>query len=389
MRHLALLALFPLAGLAQPQVHHLPTTALVGEREVIVRGAFEVDGPPHRWYGVYVQLRRGAARGLRFGGARDALVHWGNLFSPARPRRARWTDCRVAIRFEQLSQLGLAAGRHTIWAVCDVRDEASKRWLGSGWETRTPLLVTIDADGRATRVELFDTPAVPLARSDARARVPSLRVTLGLEALKLREGATLVRRVDVKQVVSHALLRDGRQARLRDHSRGAFFAPIDSAAKARELVALGHLGARQVDPAQLERWRRAAGELLAPCPFAHAGVRAEGQLGWRVDLLLWTPRGELLALRACVGRDGRIGERRTVCLRLPAGRTSAAAGQAAPDADGARRAAALGPLIAALPPLLPAAALRLTDEPRRAAPPAGEGGGDYLEPRDWSPAARR
>jgi hypothetical protein len=163
-----------------PRVRYLATQFL-GRQDgrLVVRGAFEVTGPPRRAYDVFFQLRLDEKTPLRF----KAFPYgtpwkWGRVHSPPAARTARWDDCRVGIGLEYLRDAtNLPRGQKTLlYAVCDVKDVAANKYLGSGWSTRAAVFVTTDAGGNVVRAEA---PPVPPAPEPGMPALPGCRVVPG------------------------------------------------------------------------------------------------------------------------------------------------------------------------------------------------------------------
>ncbi len=138
-----------------PDVRYLETEAWQGDQMVVVRGAFEVSGPAHRWYGVYFQLRLSADVALRAPGQQGMAKNWADLFTPESPAPARWTDCRAGFTYEEIEAAeNLPRGARTeLRAVCDLWSQELESYVGSGWSVGARFFVTTDAAGKITAVE--------------------------------------------------------------------------------------------------------------------------------------------------------------------------------------------------------------------------------------------
>ena len=326
-----------------------------------VRAALEIAGPPHRWYDVVFGLCLDRSVPFRRRGGQPFDVDWGQLFTPANIANPRWTDCRVGLRLDELTEAGeLPAGKRTIvWAVCRLFSYAEKRFLCDGWDARTPLILTTDAAGRIERVEFFHTEPFVTAADHPTARIKALAGRFRLEHLRCREGVEVDRAVRRSGEVCDIIRLGGRQADLRGGARGWFFGPIGSADQAGELIRLGYPGAVIIE--QRQQFGRIVSALKAigwkadhmPLPEPDCvglTIAPEAPLGYRAAALMvdcaGSPPllGSVVLRRFTVGQDGRIGVEEHTCIRGPAVRVrSAAAGGQLPagakEYDAAVRAA--------------------------------------------------
>ncbi len=147
-------------------VMYLQTKVTRSSEELLVgHGAFEISGPPHRWYGVYFQVRLDADTALRLESEKEdkyLIKHWGDIFTPENVVTARYTDCRAGIPVKEIaSAANFPKGKRTaLWVVCDVWDVETKKYIGSGWSVRAPLIVTRDKAGKIIGIETFNTDPI-------------------------------------------------------------------------------------------------------------------------------------------------------------------------------------------------------------------------------------
>jgi len=146
------LLLIPTSASAQSVVF-LDNELTVLPKKVVIRAAFEVTGPAHRWYTIYFHLALARNRYLMQGKKR--LVHmWGSVFTPANMRTARWTDIREQFTFKELALTNLPRGQRTrVWAVYNIWDNRARKYVNNGWIKRSELFITTDAAGKVKQVE--------------------------------------------------------------------------------------------------------------------------------------------------------------------------------------------------------------------------------------------
>ncbi len=116
---------------------------------LVLRGGFEITGPPSQWYGVFFRLTGEPDPNLP---VRDIEKSWNNLFLPD-SGVGRWSDIRLSFRRAEFMLL-LNRGQQTkIWATMSVYDHGAEKNIDGGAEARTALLVTTNADGKIVKVE--------------------------------------------------------------------------------------------------------------------------------------------------------------------------------------------------------------------------------------------
>lgn len=160
----------PVLAQADPpavDVKYLETEAWRHEDTLVVRGAFEISGPAHRWYGVYFQLRLSDDVALKAPGENGFAKKWSDLFTPESPAPARWTDCRIGFPLSEIEKAeNLPRGARTeLWAVCDLWSQETEQYVGSGWPVAAKFFVTTDAAGKITAVEFPDAGPPPAGPS--------------------------------------------------------------------------------------------------------------------------------------------------------------------------------------------------------------------------------
>jgi len=334
---LILAAMLPRSGHAQPHVIYFTTEVSVEKKDaVLVRGAFDIAGGAERWYQVYFQLRLGAETPLKTKEGRDFVIRWGDVFTPAHPDPARYTDCRIDIAVKDIeASPNLPKGkRTTLWAMCDVWDTEDKKYLGAGWPTRAPLFVTTDKAGKIVKLESLNLFPFMLARNLLNPEKGSIHVAeckLKVKHLIPKPGVMIYRAVGLNKVISDKLFTDDVQAPVDSTSRGYFFDIINRPEKARELVELAFPNSAVINtPNQYEAIKNALRKrgwkdehIPVPRPESFGvTVTEEPGMGYRVAaLLVYYNRyqaggySDVLYCEYAVGEDGRLGEKRTVCIR--------------------------------------------------------------------------
>ena len=330
-------------------------TKLTKASEVLLvgHGAFEISGPPHRWYSVYFDVRldpdpvRDPTRDKKDS---HFLKHWGDIFTPENIETARYADCRVGIPLAELASLtNLFKGKRTVlWVVCDIWDAEKKEFLGSGWRVRSPLIVKTDGAGNIIQTETFNTGPINPKKNHPSATIQVKECTLALKHLKTKPGVKLYRAIGGKHEPYNILLKEDWQAELGALNRGFFFDPIDSAPKAKELVEIGYPGAVIIEaPTQYTRivqtlkakgWQPGKHLKIEDPPSYGVSVRAEPELGYRVSALMMDHLNYLdLGLRGLryrefvVAMDGRIGiEKEVEYVLSPESETGAPPGWTQP-----------------------------------------------------------
>ncbi len=303
---------------------------------LLVRGAFEITGPPHQWYGVYFQIRLDASTGLKEEGKEGFVRFWNNIFTPGNVETAQYTDCRIGFQLKDIeAATSLPKGKRTLlWMVCDIWDDQRDQYMGSGWSARAPFVVTTDASGKIIKVELFRTPPFTLNWNHKSEKINAKECELSLKHLKLKRGVKLYRAIETRHENRDFLVLGARQADLRSESRGHFFETIDSPQKTAEFVEVGYPRAVIIEtPEQYELimralkakgWKEENIKMEKP-PSYGLKVTEEPQLGYRVTALMidyidYYSLGlrYIMYREFAVARDGRIGmadER--ICVEAP------------------------------------------------------------------------
>jgi hypothetical protein len=343
------------AATTRASVKYLATEAQVRpDRSVVLRGAFEITGPPHAWYAVRFHLLRAADKPLLGEGSKPLVVSWHDLFTPQNVRTARWTDCRKVLPFAELRGRlpDLPPGGPTVvYVACAVHSRADEARLGDPWAARTPLVLTADAIGRLDNVETFNTNPLALERAHRTARIKGKACRLKLRYLALKRDVRLYAVYGLKGEARLRLIREGRLGYLSGDGRGDFFAPIDSAEEAKELAALPFGGdtviktAKQyaaiVAAAKRLGWEKGAYMPVTKPPAFGMTVTEIPPLGYRVRMLTLEAAGELVGSVYCrqinITSDGRMKTAETLCLQAPYSGTSAPPGWTQPLPAGPKR----------------------------------------------------
>ncbi len=338
-----------------PDVTYLNTEVTsTGEEYVVVRSAFEITGPPNKWYTVYFQLRLDADTSVKVKdekGETAFLRSWGSIFTPENVQTARYTDCRIGLPTKQFaSATNIPKGKRTVlWAICDVWDDDGKKYIGSGWDVRTPLIVTTNGSGKITKMETFNTQAFnPKKNNPFGGEIKGRGCELSLKHLKLKPGVTLCRVLGGKFEIFDVLVMGDRQADITTTDRGFFFEPIDSPQMAAELVKVGYPGAVIIKTAEqyqaiakglkAKGWRAEEHMKASAPPSYGLTVKGEPDLGYRISALMidYTLTYDL-GLRNIMYREfavtpgGRIGiTTETTWVRAPQSETGAPPGWTQP-----------------------------------------------------------
>ena len=206
----------------------------------MTRGGFEVSGSPAKRYDVYFQIRLNKDTPLHLANNQELFKLWGSIFTPDEP--ARFTQCRHSFTYDEISAAtNLPKGLNsTLFVVCDVYDPDAQKYVASGWDMAAPLFVTTDADGKITKAATaYARPHQP-NMNDGTATIAAKQCELAAQHLKLKDGAALYRYVDIYGNPHTLVVKNPHQADLTNSNRGYFFGPIDTANKARELIAIEH-----------------------------------------------------------------------------------------------------------------------------------------------------
>lgn len=303
---------------------------------LLVRGAFEIVGNPQQWHGVYFQIRLDAETPLKEKDREGFVRLWNNIFTPENVDSARYTDCRTAFQLKDIeAATNLPKGKRTVlWIVCDLWDDQNKQYIGSGWGARAPVIVTTDATGKITKVDLFRTSPVSVKKNHQTEKVNMKECELSLKHLKLKPDVKLYREITQRLESRDVLMLGDYQADLRGENRGYFFEAIDSPQKAAELVEIGFpRGVIIETPEQYglikkalkaKGWKDEDIPLEEP-PSYGLKVTEEPGLGYRVtalmiDYLDYYSLGlrYIMHREFAVSSDGRIGMgAETICIEAP------------------------------------------------------------------------
>ncbi len=358
-----LLILIRLGSLAVPpapsfdeHIQYLDTEAVIWSQDlIVVRGAFAVTGAPNHWYAVHFPfyLENGTPLQAPTTQKKGAYVKvWSNIFTPDQP--ARWSDCRAEV---PVSELGAAANlprgrRVTLWVTCALMDLSTNRYVAGSWDRRTPVFLTTDSAGKVTAAETFHVnPFRSIAdygdpvinpdygwprfgsenwgKYEDRVKPASL---INIHNLRLKAGVNAFQATGLKNESYHLLVLGIEQATLEGRYRGAFFEPIDTEEKARELAALAYPGAAVIATSaqfmavveSLEQlgWKEGLHILMAKPASYGVTVEAEPGCGIRVRMLTLDSiesddpfaSQHLWHRVLCIDGGGRIGLRETMCI---------------------------------------------------------------------------
>ena len=305
----------------------------VDETQIVTCAKFSISQGQQRWFWVYLGVRLSDSEYLKGSDGKDFIRPWGQLFPAANHETALYDDVRMPIKRADLDAAkGLPKGKRTVlWVVCDIWDQTAKKYIDNGWKTRTPLIVTTDADGKIAKIETFNTDARD-ARVDHRtAKIKAYKCNVKTKHLKLRPQTTLHRAVDVRNDIYDILRRDGLRCDLgRASDRGLFFEKVDTPEKARDLALVGsshsviiktpHQYVSLVKALKAKGWE---GTAVAQPPAFGVSVKAEPGLGYRVQATTIAYNHALKKLQHVVvdefniTYDGHFGKKRTFLIRAP------------------------------------------------------------------------
>ena len=314
-------------------VQHLHAEVVsVDAAQIVARAGLSISQGQQRWFWVYFAVRLSDSEYLKGPDGKNFIRPWGQLFPAANHETALYDDIRVPIKRADLEAAkGLPKGKRTVlWVICDVWDQTTKKYVDNGWKTRTPLIVTTDADGKIAKIETFNTDAQETRADHPSAKIKAYRCTVKTKHLKLRANAALYRAVDARDNIYDILRRDGVRCDLdRSASRGLFFQKIDTPEKARELALVNsshsvviktpHQYVSLAKALQAKGWE---GKVGAPPAFG-VSVKAEPGVGYHVQATMITYNHALKKLQSVVVEefdityDGRFRKKRTVLLRAP------------------------------------------------------------------------
>jgi hypothetical protein len=303
----------------------------------VLRTAVELDAPPGRWFALDVEFRLSRAEPLVLPSGKVLVKRWNNLFTPHDPRPTRWLDCRLDVDFDELETAeNFPKGKSfVLWAMGLVYNWEQRSYVGSGWDVRAPLLLTTDSNGTVIRCKTPRLLPLDLLELNPawKQSISARKARLDLSHLQLREGglAALVAREDGSSIP--VLAAEETQA-WQPQGYGGFFQPIDSPAKARELLELqmpGHviIQSRGQYQAILEAikavgWAQERDILAEPPAIGETVTEIEG-LGYRVSQLSIDPLpqarndalGDIVYRDIYVTYDGRVGFAPVRCVRGP------------------------------------------------------------------------
>jgi len=294
---------------------------------IVVRAGVRIDGPPGRSYGVYFGIRHDRKGALTTAGGKQFMALAQDLIMPD-SGNARWSDLRLPIALADIQAArDLPKDKKTaLQVVCGVWDYAAKKYVGSGWAERTPLIVTTDSDGSITSVETFNTRAAVLAANHRSDMVEVKVCELAVRHLRPKTGLKVYRGPAGAGPRRDIFLLGPSQGGLED-ARGHFFRTVDSADKARELALLSLAGARIIKTADqysaiaasVKRLGGKAPHLLRPDgpPGCGVTITEVGGLGFRVDALVLARDSGVYYRRFAITIDGRIGTETIQCIKSP------------------------------------------------------------------------
>lgn len=321
------------------EVHYRDTQILrVDDQHVGVRASFEIRNGPQKWFRVYFQVLRDEKTPLSQPDGKALLAQWADLFPPAEPANALYTDIRMPLPLKAIRSAagGLPRGKQTVlWVVCAVWDAAERKFLGSGWPARAALLVTTDEAGKIVAMSDFNVDSARPRPHDPEAKIKARTCKLDTRHLSLHPGVALYKAAyaDASKPAGgqHFLIGADSQADLYSAHRGRFFGRIDTPKKALEFALLDWPGGILIKTA--EQYREIAKALKSrgwPGPFlnekpAFVGIDVTelSGLGYRVraTLIAQDPARTLLRgvvlLECNVSHDGRFRHKVTELIRPP------------------------------------------------------------------------
>ena len=329
-----LAAACPWAGAAETAVDYLDTQIAPWDgKDVVVQGSIDITDGQQKWYAVYFQLRLDAKTSLTVAGDKGFLAYWGALFPPSNVPRATYDDIRMRLPKEKIEEAtNLPRGHRTlVWVICDVWDCQARKYVGTGWNVRAPLLVTTDQAGKIVNIERFPTWRVRPDVNDPQNKIKVLTAALQTTHATLRQSVKVYKAHDVKGGISHILVAGDYQARLSSPSRGYFFSKIDTPQKALELTLVSRGESVLIKtPAQYAAIAgavKAVGwkpqHLIEKPPLLGVDVTEEPGLGYRVRATVIEHNPALRILRdvqliqARVTYDGQFSEEITTLIKAP------------------------------------------------------------------------
>ncbi len=379
------------AARAEESAKYLQTELSVyGDRAVLARSAVEINGQPHRWYRFEFRMWDLDGSPVKTTEGKPYIREWSNLFYPDTRQTVRWADQRQTLNFADLEkQIALPKGTTFTWAVGGVAwSFADKKILGDPWHGRSYLMLTTDKAGRIVAADVFNRPAFQL-HPDGGGKAQYRKVDLKLAHLKLADGVGMFSRTDDRSN-TWFLLYDGKRRcfHFETESRGAFFGPIDSADKARELATLDLGGAVVIETpkqyaaivaaAKSKGYKAGQRGLLADQPRWYGLEATEvPKLGWRVRGLIvvrWNDwLREVKEVRWDISPDGRMAYRQKMLVEPPQIEASQPAGWVQPlPTDAPTYHQALTDALAGLKPVELPRRLKPTDQTVRMPTGAGE-----------------
>jgi len=317
-----------------PRVDYLDTqVAHVADQRVLLRSSIQITGGKQRWFSVYFHFRLDAKTAIVLPNGKKFLALWGSLYPPSNVAAAHYDNITMPIPVKGIeAAVNLPKGKRTLlWGVCDVWDPAAKKYLGSGSQVRTPLLVTIDRTGKVTGIDTFNTGRLRPDVNDADAKFKARKATLKTTHVALRQTVALHRAADVTGGTKDVLVVGDYQAPLGSPNRGYFFEKIDTPQKAREFALIGFSDDVVIETeAQYQAivkalkargWQKQ--HLAGIPPALGVTVKEEPGLGYRVEATILIYSNSLKILRGVVhvrcnvAYDGRLGQKVTRLVKAP------------------------------------------------------------------------
>jgi hypothetical protein len=325
------------AGRSAPEpvsVEYLASEVYAPEKGyVIVRSAFEVNGPAHRWIALDVEFRLNQATPLVRPDGKAFMKRWNDLFLPESPSPVRWTDCRLDVDFRELEQTKNLPKDKTfvVWAMGLMYDHVVGKHVGTGWPIRAAMVLTTDATGR---IQTVLTPTFSPIRFEYPSdnTIDARRAILRTKHLKPLQGVRACRVVR-RDATPVTVLVSPKGQIWQPGSFGGAFGPIDSAEKAEEFVRLLHPGGvilhspeqynTAIDAARKLGWPAKELPQNDPESYGLCVTPIEG-LGWRVETLLIEPNhdqlGDIVAWDYCISTDGGLSAKRNILFCGPSGK---------------------------------------------------------------------
>ena len=220
---------------AAPTAEYQKTEVRIGDDKVYVDNDFSISNGDGWSFIPVTFLFFEKDKPLRRTADQDFRVEWPMVIPPANSP-ASWRDTTVNFTKAELAgAVNLPKGQRTVlWVVPALYHIEAKSYLSFGWDAAAPLVVTTDADGKITALETFPTAPPRLEPNHPSQRLEGKECKIETKFVKLKDDAKLV-----KNAYGFQLVGPTAQAGLNTPGRGAFFGPIDTPEKARELFELG------------------------------------------------------------------------------------------------------------------------------------------------------